>query len=410
MGQPKTAINIEYNSRRKRSLLQELSFGAWGDRRNSATWRSFTGTPPEPLFDRGFTGHEHLYAFGLINMNGRMYDPLVSRMLSPDNFIQAPDFSQSFNRYSYALNNPLIYTDPTGEFVWVPVIIGAVIGTYMGGTLANEGELNPTKWDYNSGKTWGYMLGGAVVGGLSGYVGGTIATSEIPFANTLGIAGASLTNSVGMYIYTGGQTDISGSLGVASYNFSTGDWGYLGKKENSTLANIGYGFGALANLADVVSVFGGGTNLDVNSADTKKPHEWWGHSSATDQSGNIDISVGPAKNGWTGTKMDYLDPDGGGTYWSNYAGQPGTWTVRVNNVNASLLKNMTSNIAAGKGLYGIGQLKWNIAGFSCVNHVSRALWAVGIPTLPVNLHPLILNTQLFIRQIGIYSSPYLYNY
>jgi RHS repeat-associated protein len=301
VGQPKTAINIEYNSRRKRSLLQELSFGAWGDRRNSATWRSFTGTPPEPLFDRGFTGHEHLYAFGLINMNGRMYDPLVSRMLSPDNFIQAPDFSQSFNRYSYALNNPLIYTDPTGEFVWVPVIIGAVIGTYMGGTLANEGELNPTKWDYNSGKTWGYMLGGAVVGGLSGYVGGTIATSEIPFANTLGIAGASLTNSVGMYIYTGGQTDISGSLGVASYNFSTGDWGYLGKKENSTLANIGYGFGALANLADVVSVFGGGTNLDVNSADTKKPHEWWGHSSATDQSGNIDISVGPAKNGLPGS-------------------------------------------------------------------------------------------------------------
>jgi hypothetical protein len=57
VGQPKTAINIEYNSRRERSLLQELSFGAWGDRRNPATWRSFTGTPPEPLFDRGFTGH-----------------------------------------------------------------------------------------------------------------------------------------------------------------------------------------------------------------------------------------------------------------------------------------------------------------------------------------------------------------
>jgi len=84
VGQPRTAINIEYNSRRERSLLQELSFDAWGDRRNPATWRSFTGTPPEPLFDRGFTGHEHLYAFGLINMNGRMYDPLVSRMLSPE--------------------------------------------------------------------------------------------------------------------------------------------------------------------------------------------------------------------------------------------------------------------------------------------------------------------------------------
>jgi RHS repeat-associated protein len=100
------------------NLLQELSFDAWGNRRNPATWRSFTGTPPAPLFDRGFTGHEHFYTFGLINMNGRMYDPLVSRMLSPDNFIQAPDFSQSFNRYSYVWNNPLVYTDPSGEFIF----------------------------------------------------------------------------------------------------------------------------------------------------------------------------------------------------------------------------------------------------------------------------------------------------
>ncbi|PKP49048.1 MAG: hypothetical protein CVT92_15570 [Bacteroidetes bacterium HGW-Bacteroidetes-1] len=89
------------------NLLQELSFDAWGNRRNPATWRAFTTTPADPFFDRGFTGHEHLYGFQLINMNGRMYDPVVSRMLSPDNFVQAPDFSQSFNRYSYCVNNPL---------------------------------------------------------------------------------------------------------------------------------------------------------------------------------------------------------------------------------------------------------------------------------------------------------------
>jgi len=51
-------------------------------------------------------------------MNGRMYDPIVGRFLSPDPFVQAPDFSQSYNRYAYALNNPLIYTDPSGEFVF----------------------------------------------------------------------------------------------------------------------------------------------------------------------------------------------------------------------------------------------------------------------------------------------------
>ncbi len=74
-----------------------------------------TDCTDEPMFDRGYTGHEHLYAFGLINMNGRVYDPLMSSFLSPDNFIQCPDNSQNFNRYAYCLNNPLRYTDPSGE-------------------------------------------------------------------------------------------------------------------------------------------------------------------------------------------------------------------------------------------------------------------------------------------------------
>jgi RHS repeat-associated protein len=66
---------------------------------------------------RGYTFHEHLPEFGLINMNGRMYDPILGRMLSPDNYVQAPNSSQSYNRYSYVMNNPLKYNDPSGE-IW----------------------------------------------------------------------------------------------------------------------------------------------------------------------------------------------------------------------------------------------------------------------------------------------------
>jgi RHS repeat-associated protein len=47
--------------------------------------------------------------------NGRLYDPVICRFFSPDNFVQAPEFTQGFNRYSYALNNPLKYVDPTGQ-------------------------------------------------------------------------------------------------------------------------------------------------------------------------------------------------------------------------------------------------------------------------------------------------------
>jgi RHS repeat-associated protein len=96
----------------------EMSFDAWGNRRNADTWENYTTSFPDFIIARGFTGHEHLYAFNLINMNGRFYDPIIGRMLSPDNFMQAPDYSQNFNRYSYCLNNPLVYTDPSGEFIW----------------------------------------------------------------------------------------------------------------------------------------------------------------------------------------------------------------------------------------------------------------------------------------------------
>lgn len=301
----------------------------------------------------------------------------------------------------YCLNNPLIYTDPSGEIVWfVPVIIGAVIGAYTGGVIANEGQYNPGKWDYSSGKTWGYMLGGAVVGGVSGYVGWAIAGSGIPMANTAAIAGASLTNSLGTYAYTGGQTPITMSFGVASYDFTNGEFGYLGKKGNSALENIGYGFGALANLSDMVSLLrGGGQNIKVNSATTKDGHEWWGHSSITDENGNTLVSVGPDSQVQKAASLSQTWQNsikGADVSWDTYLGAKGTWSVELNNVSATAISKYASGIT-----------RWDLLLNSCVGHTTRALWSAGIPTIYA-LHPHMLNLQLLIRQLGIYSSPYLY--
>ena len=66
-------------------------------------------------FHRGYCGHEMIDGGWLINMNGRIYDPWLAMFLSPDNYIQDPLNSQNFNRYSYCINNPLKYTDPTGN-------------------------------------------------------------------------------------------------------------------------------------------------------------------------------------------------------------------------------------------------------------------------------------------------------
>lgn len=97
----------------------EATYDAWGRQ---------TITKNDIGFLRGYTGHEMMPEYGLINMNGRLYDPVLGRFLSPDNYVQLPDFSQNFNRYSYCLNNPLKYTDPSGEAFGIDDLIAALLG------------------------------------------------------------------------------------------------------------------------------------------------------------------------------------------------------------------------------------------------------------------------------------------
>jgi RHS repeat-associated protein len=61
--------------------------------------RTFVTKDPSLVFDRGYTGHEHLDEFGLINCNARLYDPVLGRFLSPDPYVQDPLFSQSYKLF-----------------------------------------------------------------------------------------------------------------------------------------------------------------------------------------------------------------------------------------------------------------------------------------------------------------------
>ena len=137
----------------------------------------------EPLFlGRGFTGHEHLPEFDLIQMNARLYDPYTGRFLSPDPYVQLPDFSQSFNRYSYCLNNPLRYTDQSGKVFWlIPVAIGAIIGGTMN-AIAHRQQIS------GFGGFLAYFGVGALVGGLSGFTGGALAASNLALGAFTGAA------------------------------------------------------------------------------------------------------------------------------------------------------------------------------------------------------------------------------
>lgn len=170
------------------TLVAEYSYDPWGRLRNPSTHALYApGTEPSLFLGRGYTGHEHLTWFGLVNMNARLYDPLLGRFLSPDPFVQAPDFTQSFNRYSYALNNPLKYTDPNGEFVFTTaMIVGIAIGATVGlitGYMIGE-QHGATGWDMA-----GYVLVGGLIGGAAGLAGGAVAAKVGSLATAAGYGG-----------------------------------------------------------------------------------------------------------------------------------------------------------------------------------------------------------------------------
>jgi RHS repeat-associated protein len=179
------------------------------------------------LFHRGYTGHEHLPEFGLINMNGRMYDPIVGRFLSPDPYVQAPGFSQAFNRYSYCWNNPLIYTDPSGEIIFtalaaifypplIPIAIfadvfstGNVVTQAMAGNIRDVGDFfhaygQGALVGAAIGATW-YYSGPAGLAGQTGLLG--------PWQYGLKVAGAYIHTSMNVYGIAQGVMGLAGIIG-----------------------------------------------------------------------------------------------------------------------------------------------------------------------------------------------------
>jgi len=113
---------------------------------------------PDRSIRRGYTGHDHDDQFRLINMKGRIYDPLTRHFLTPDPFIGRPLDSQNYNRYSYVGNNPTTFIDPSGFFGELEVCKDAD-GNDCGNDDEAGGGLDPI------------VVAGAVVAGVAAGVG-----------------------------------------------------------------------------------------------------------------------------------------------------------------------------------------------------------------------------------------------
>ena len=202
--------NITHKVNTSNTVTAEYSFDAWGRRRDKDDWSYTLNSEPDLTADRGFTGHEHLSYFNIVNMNGRLYDPLVGRFLSPDPFVQAPDLTQSYNRYSYCLNNPLLYVDysgyswfkDVGKWIgknWNPIVtIAATVVVVAAVTVATAGM--------------GTIAAGAIIGAAGGFTSGALGTA---------LNGGSLGQVLGSGLINAGIGAIGGVVGGAAAGWAT---------------------------------------------------------------------------------------------------------------------------------------------------------------------------------------------
>jgi RHS repeat-associated protein len=262
-------------------VVEKRHFEAWGSLKNleqNGVVVNVTGSNiynVNLLLDRGYTGHEHLLKTGLIHMNGRLYDPAMHRFLQPDNYVQDPSNTQNYNRYGYVLNNPLKYTDPSGEianFVIAAaftVVMAAITYTFpaiLTGKFTFQGLGRAMFWaavssvvSYGIGEGvsaiipinyWGQMAVAAVVHGA--FQGGITAANGGSFWN--GFASGS-TSSIMARLWQGGKgkekTEWEGGLDgkfVSRARNYQGISGYLGMESTGSLVLFGAISGGTASL------------------------------------------------------------------------------------------------------------------------------------------------------------------
>jgi hypothetical protein len=165
-------------------------------------------------------------------MNARLYDPVLGRMISPDNFVNGAFGTQGYNRYSYAKNNPLSYIDPSGN---EPITIVGILLAVLKGAAISAG-INATMQVIQNGGfdnfNWGSFgmaaLQGGIGGGLSNVIGGFVQGLHLGNfdAAILGASLHTMSGGVQSAIFGGDpfQGMVSGAIGsvAGSIGVSTG--------------------------------------------------------------------------------------------------------------------------------------------------------------------------------------------
>ncbi|MCG7496538.1 type IV secretion protein Rhs [Vibrio sp. Of7-15] len=191
------------------NVVDRKNYDAWGKARPFEWTKDASFIEQSLMVNRGYTSHEHIEETDLIHMNGRVYDSTIGRFLSADAFIQAPDNSQSYNRYSYVINNPMKYNDPSGHFFkkigkelrrfrdkvvdlvednWE--VIAAVVVTVVTVGAAAPWVASWGAASLAAGSIGNAVVAGAIGGAVGGAVGGALITKSFSGALKGALTGA----------------------------------------------------------------------------------------------------------------------------------------------------------------------------------------------------------------------------
>jgi|GEM_PF-2095670 len=209
------------------TLVERYAYDPWGARRNPDNWTE-KDSRTTWIVNRGYTGHEHLDAFGIINMNGRVYDPLTAQFFSPDPVMTDAGNWLDYNKYGYCLNNPFRYTDPSGYTWWAEngnMVITTAASIVVGGVVAIATAGTGVPAMIASG-----MAAGAAGGFTGGAVGTALAGGSFGDAMDAGLQGAAMGAVMGGI--TAGIGAQFGGLGSV--------WNELGRAGAHALAQGGF--------------------------------------------------------------------------------------------------------------------------------------------------------------------------
>ncbi|MBI3617463.1 MAG: hypothetical protein HY210_04500 [Candidatus Omnitrophica bacterium] len=208
-----------------------------------------------------FTGKKTDDESGLIYFGARYYDPKLGRFISPDTIVPYPSDPQSFNRYSYARNNPVNVIDPTGhKWSWKKfwhAAVGAIVGVVAAMILGPAGL-------YLVGSTMAGIIGGAVGGAITGGLDGGWkgALMGAAFGGALG--------GVGGWAVGGGHSLVLGGMFLAGTGVAaaTDSWdGFAGGLTGGLAgAAVGKGFVRSQQFQNFKAGDGFVSNRDLKAA------------------------------------------------------------------------------------------------------------------------------------------------